>query len=266
MMLAYYLIYSSVIWLQAFALNSTYLNPLLPGFYPDPSCIFVPEWQNTFFCASSSFLVFPGLPINASKDLQQWKLVSNAISRPEQLPNLALINSPSGGIWAPTLRYHEDTFHLVTTLVHADLPVNDSMQWDNFIMISKNPYSSSSWSAPIHFKFNGYDPSLFWDDNHHLYLTGAHPWQLQPGIDQASINIKTGEVGPIINIWNGTGALAPEGPHIYKRDGYYYLMIAEGGTGPNHQVSMARSRHINGPYKANPANPVLTNANTTSYF
>ncbi|KFZ04491.1 hypothetical protein V502_10110, partial [Pseudogymnoascus sp. VKM F-4520 (FW-2644)] len=140
------------------------------------------------------------------------------------------------------------------------------MQWENFIMVSKNPYSSSSWSVPIHFKFNGYDPSLFWDDDHHLYLTGSHPWQLQPGIDQASINIKTGEVGPIINIWNGTGALAPEGPHIYKRDGYYYLMIAEGGTGPNHQVSMARSRHINGPYKANPASPVLTNANTTSYF
>jgi beta-xylosidase len=248
------------------AQNSTYVNPILPGFFPDPSCIFVPEKGNTFFCASSSFLIFPGLPIHASRDLKEWRLISNALNRPSQLPGLANVKNPAGGIWAPTLRYHHGLFYLFTTLVHEDLPLNDSSRWDNFFVTSSDPYKSSSWSEPTHFSFEGYDPSVFWDQHGQAYVTGAHAWQISPGINHATINLKTGRVGDVINIWNGTGGLAPEGPHLYTKDGYYYLTIAEGGTGKNHQASMARSRNINGPYESNPANPVLTNANTTSYF
>ncbi|PVH79132.1 glycoside hydrolase family 43 protein [Cadophora sp. DSE1049] len=251
---------------RVFAHNSTYFNPILPGFHPDPSCIFVPEKDNTFFCASSSFLAFPGLPIHASRDLRGWRLISNALSRPSQLPDLASVRNPSGGIWAPTLRYHRGLFYLFTTLVLEDLPINASSRWDNFFVTSNNPYKSSSWSEPIHFSFEGYDPSVFWDQDNRAYVTGAHAWQISPGINQVTINLKTGSVGDVVNIWNGTGRLAPEGPHLYRKDGYFYLMIAEGGTGRNHQETIARSRNINGPYTSNPANPVLTNANTTSYF
>ncbi|KAI5783239.1 beta-xylosidase [Peziza echinospora] len=246
--------------------NSTYLNPILPGFHPDPSCILVPEWDNTYFCATSSFLVFPGLPIHASRDLQQWKLASNALSRPEQLPDLAIAARSTSGIWAPTMRFHAGVFYLVTTLVFDDLPKTTPAHWDNFVMTSTDPYNSSAWSDPVHFKFHGYDTSPFWDDDGRSYITGSHTFQIRPGIDQAEINLQTGQTGNYTTLWAGTGGMAPEGPHIYKKDGWYYLLIAEGGTGKDHMVTMARSRSVNGPYEGYELNPVLTNANTSEYF
>ena len=118
--------------------NSTYTNPILPGFHPDPSCIFVPEWNNTFFCASSSFEAFPGIPIHASRDLQNWKLVSNALSRPEQLPDLAITNRSTSGIWAPAIRYHEGTFWILTTLVFDNKTESDFSRWDNVCLARRN--------------------------------------------------------------------------------------------------------------------------------
>lgn len=90
--------------------NSTFRNPIISGFHPDPSCIFVPEFNNTFFCAASSFLAFPGLPIHASKDLVHWKHVSNGLSRPDQLPGMAFLPKATSGIYAPTLRFHQGIF------------------------------------------------------------------------------------------------------------------------------------------------------------
>ena len=253
--------------LQILAWNSTYGNPILPGFHPDPSCVFVQELDNTFFCASSSFSVFPGIPIHASKDLVNWKLISNALSRPEQLPTLAVTNKSTSGIWASTIRYQEGTFYLLTTLVFDDQPESNFSRWDNMIFTSSDPYTSASWSQPVHFNFTGYDTSPFWDADGTVYVTGSHPWEVTPGITQTTLNLTTGEVGDSLHyVWNGTGGQAPEGPHIYWRDGYYYLMIAEGGTGLNHMETIARSLAVGGPYEANPANPILTNANTTEYF
>lgn len=248
------------------ATNSTILNPMLPGFHPDPACIFVPDYDNTFFCASSSFEAFPGLPIHASKDLIHWKLVSNALNRGSQLPTLAITNKSTSGIWGPALRYHEGTFYLLTTLVFDDQPETNFSRWDNLILKTTNPYSSAAWSDPVHFNFTGYDTSPFWDIDGTVYVTGSHPWEIQPGINQATIDLDTGEVGPIVNVWNGTGGEAPEGPKLFLKDGWYYLMIAEGGTGLNHEEDIARSKNINGPYESNPANPILTNANTSAYF
>ncbi|KAF2136174.1 glycoside hydrolase family 43 protein [Aplosporella prunicola CBS 121167] len=246
--------------------NSSYTNPIFPGFHPDPSCIFVPEWNSTFFCATSSFLAFPGIPIYASRDLQNWKLIGNVLSRPEQLPELANTAKQTSGIWAPTIRYHNGTFYLATTLVHDDKDAADPARWDNIVFSSNDPYDASSWSDAVHFDFAGYDTSLFWDEDGQAYATGSHYFRVRPGMDQATIDLKTGDVGEFATIWTGTGGHAPEGPHVYKKDGYYYLMIAEGGTGVTHMETIARSTAINGPYTANPANPILTNANTTEYF
>ncbi|KAK4453978.1 Non-reducing end alpha-L-arabinofuranosidase BoGH43B [Podospora aff. communis PSN243] len=248
------------------ATNGTILNPILPGFHPDPSCIFVPEWNSTFFCATSSFNSFPGIPIHASKDLKIWSLIGHVLNRREQLPRLAETNRSTSGIWAPTLRYNKGTFWLVTTLVDDDRPQADSSRWDNIIFKGTDPYDAKSWSNAVHFEFEGYDTEPFWDVDGKVYITGAHAWQVGPYIQQAEADLDTGKVGEWRTIWNGTGGMAPEGPHVYLKDGWYYLLAAEGGTGLGHMVTMARSRNISGPYESNPANPVLTNANTTSIF
>lgn len=95
---------------------------------------------------------------------------------------------------------------------------------------------------------------------------GSHYWKVYPALELAEANLDTGEVGEWQGIWNGTGGHAPEGPHLYRKDGWYYLVAAEGGTGVDHMVTMARSRNLAGPYESNPANPMLTAANTSSYF
>lgn len=119
----------------------------------------------------------------------------------------------------------------------------------------------------MHFNFTGYDTSPYWHENGKIYVTGSHPWNLQPGINMVTVDLDTGKVdNDLINIWNGTGGLAPEGPHHYKKDGWYYLMIAEGGTGLNHMETIARAKKIEGPYDPYPRNPILTNANTSQYF
>ncbi|KAF4815444.1 Non-reducing end alpha-L-arabinofuranosidase BoGH43A [Colletotrichum tropicale] len=249
------------------AQNSTFQNPIISGFNPDPSCIFVPELDNTFFCATSSFLAFPGLPIHASRDLIHWKHVSNAFSRADQLPGMAFLPKATSGIYAPTLRFHQGTFYLLCTLVNQQLPRTNDSRWDNFVLTATDPYSSDSWSDPVHFSFPGFDPSPFWDDDGKTYVSGAHTAAYYPGIMHAPLDLETGEIGDIIMPWNGTGGRSPEAPHIWKRDDYYYLLLAEGGTREHHMVTMARSRNLTGPYEPAPGNPLLTSANnTSSYF
>ncbi|KAJ7200078.1 glycosyl hydrolase [Mycena haematopus] len=241
-------------------------NPILPGFHPDPSCIFVSELDNTFFCASSSFNAFPGIPIHASQDLQNWKLIGNALSRPEQLPTLTNAVGGTSGIWAPALRYHDSEFFILTTLVFDKLPDNDTTRWDNIILRTKNPYAPDAWSDPVHFSFDGYDTSPFWHEDGTVYVQGSHPWEVSPHIDQMQLDLDTGKGTLQVPIWNGTGGLAPEGPHMHLKDGHYYLIIAEGGTGLNHMETAARSKQITGPFTPAPHNPLLSNANTSSYF
>ncbi|THZ19546.1 glycoside hydrolase family 43 protein [Aureobasidium pullulans] len=153
------------------ASNTTYTNPILPGFHPDPSCIFVKEWDNTFFCASSSFEAFPGIPIHASKDLQNWKLIGNVLNRPEQLPDLAFTNRSTSGIWAPAIRYHDDAFWLVTTLVFDNKTQIDSSRWDKRSI----PYVIS---APGHLNTLQLSPSLLNLTGHDGIYTGGEPQTL----------------------------------------------------------------------------------------
>ncbi|KAF2267527.1 xylosidase : arab-like proteininofuranosidase [Lojkania enalia] len=243
-----------------------FFNPILPGFHPDPSCIFVPEDEN-FYCASSSFNSFPGIPIHASQDLTSWRLVGHVLNRPNQLPVLAESVGSTSGIWAPTLRRHNGTYYLVTTMVHDKRAPEDPTRWDNIIFRTSDIWDSSSWSDAVHFDFEGYDTSPSWDAEGNSYIVGSHAYRVEPGIHLAKVDFQTGEVKEQwTNLWNGTGGLAPEGPHIYEKDGYYYLLVAEGGTGLGHMQTVARSKNLYGPYAANPANPVLTNTNTSAYF
>ncbi|RAO67419.1 uncharacterized protein BHQ10_003431 [Talaromyces amestolkiae] len=238
--------------------NSTYTNPILPGWHSDPSCLFVAEENNTFFCTTSSFLTFPGIPIYASQDLRHWKLVSNVFTRPEQVPEIANSTSQTqqDGLWASTIRYRNGKFYLVTSYA-STYPSFKVVS--GFLFTSTNVYSDDSWTDPVRFAIRDIDPDLFWDDDGTAYISRA-------GIVQQTIDLKTGVLGPETKIWGGTGSATPEGPHIYKRDGWYYLMISEGGTELNHRVTIARSKKVSGPYEGYSGNPILTNSNTTEYF
>lgn len=231
--------------------NSSYSNPLLPGWHSDPSCIYVGEDHEAFFCVTSTFLVYPGIPLYASKDLINWRRASNVFSRPSQVPWIANATGQNDGIFAVTLRYHDGTFYATTTYTN---PFNLGL-----IFTTTDPYRDDAWSEPIQFKTDQIDPDLFWDDDGQVYITTQ-------GIHQRKVDLSTGETGPTYSIWNGTGGDWPEGPHIYKKDGYYYLMIAEGGTEQDHSVTIARSKNVAGPYESYSRNPILTNRTTTEYF
>ncbi|KAL4905773.1 hypothetical protein BDW74DRAFT_177471 [Aspergillus multicolor] len=255
----------------------SFTNPIIPGFYPDPSCIRVGD---TFYLANSSFQFFPGIPIHKSKDLINWEHIGNALSRPSQIPlgqattkinNAAKNEIFTGGIYAPTLRYHErtKTFYIVCTVLTGttSMAASDDFQPRNFILITTDIEDDKSWSEPVFFDFHGIDPSLFFvdleDGSTKVYAQGSwmHGYNKTPAtvIRQAEIDIATGELlSPWRDIWTGATGKVPEGPHIYHRDGWFYLLIAEGGTHARHKISMARARDIWGPYEGCSRNPLLT--------
>ncbi|KAF9737440.1 arabinofuranosidase [Paraphaeosphaeria minitans] len=238
-----------------------YDNPVLPGWNSDPSCVFVKEHDNTLFCTTSSFLTYPGIPVYASKDFTNWKLASYAITRPEQLPELGTSGGGPGqqgeGIWASTIRYRNGTFYLITSY-------NSWRPWDPKILLFKttDPFKDN-WEGPLRMENPGgdIDPDLFWDDDDKAYVSVA------AGIYITEMDLKTGKaIGDTFKVWNGTGDRNPEGPHLYKKDSWYYLLIGEGGTETNHSVTIARSKSIRGPYEGYEKNPILTAKNTNSYF
>lgn len=228
-----------------------YQNPILPGYYPDPSVCRVGE---DFYLVTSSFEYFPGVPIFHSKDLVNWTQIGHCLTRKSQL-DLAGVKA-SGGIFAPTLRWHEGRFYMITT---------DTTGIQNFIVYADDP--AGEWSEPVLVKQGGIDPSLFWDDDGQCYFTANALWMpLERGLYLTKIDPDTGELGPEPTqwIWDGTGGKYPEAPHLYKKDGWYYLLIAEGGTEFGHMISMARSRSIEGPYESCPHNPLLSHRSTAN--
>ncbi|KAE8139853.1 glycosyl hydrolase [Aspergillus pseudotamarii] len=249
----------------------SFTNPIIPGFYPDPSCIRVGD---AFYMANSSFQFFPGIPIHKSKDLINWELIGNAINRPSQISlNQATtkINNASrreiftGGIYAPTIRYHDGVFYIIcTNLTGApDMPSSTDFHPSNFIITATDLSNPDSFSELIYFDFHGIDPSLFFDKDGRVYVQGSwiYGYNQNPAtvIRQAEINVSTGQLlSEARDIWSGATGKVPEGPHIYHKDGWYYLLIAEGGTHARHKITMARSRSIWGPFESDPANPVLT--------
>ncbi len=221
-------------------MSATFSNPVLPGFQPDPSICRVGE---DYFLATSSFELFPGLPIHHSRDLVNWRLIGHALERPGQI-DLSRTAS-SQGIFAPTLRHHRGRFYLICTDVDGV---------GNFILHASDP--AGPWSDPVRVAIDGIDPSLCFHEDR-VYLTASAPDQA--GILGAEIDPDTGRLlTPPELWWRGTGGKYPEGPHLYPREGWFYLLISEGGTEAGHMITVARSRQAGGPYEPGPHNPVLT--------
>jgi len=228
------------------------LNPILPGFYPDPSAIAVGD---DYYIVNSSFSYFPGLPIMHSKDLANWEQIGNAMDRNSQLP--LGDGEISRGLFAPTIRYNKGTYYIICTNVSFG---------GNFIITATDP--KGPWSEPHYIEgAEGIDPSLFFDDDGKCYYTGTHPnpagcqydgdWYIYTQeLDIENFKL----IGEPVDVWNGAmkGVHWPEGPHLYKIMGYYYILHAEGGTGPNHAISVARSKNVFGPYENNFNNPIFT--------
>lgn len=225
-----------------------YRNPIIPGFHPDPSICRVGD---DYYLVTSTFEYFPGVPVFHSKDLVHWELIGHCLTRESQLPLHHL--RASQGIYAPTLRYHDGTFYLITTNVSAG---------GNFFVTAKDP--AGPWSEPVWIDPVGIDPSLFFDDDGKVYLIRQAEGQ-RGYILQREFNLETGmPEGESKNIWNGTGGVWPEGPHMYKINGMYYLMISEGGTSYEHMVTLARSDSPWGPFESCPHNPILTHTHLES--
>jgi beta-xylosidase len=172
-----------------------------------------------------------------------------------------------GGLMAPSIRYHNGTFYIVCTNVshnHDDFSLPNDYQ--NFILSTTNIWSNE-WSDPVFYDFYGIDTSLFWDDDGRSYLIGAASPAPASKIKQFEIDVKTGEkLSEEVLLWEGITKVFPEGPHMYKKDGWYYILIAEGGCFADHHSIMARSQSIWGPFEPNPANPVLPKADLNGYI
>lgn len=224
------------------------VNPILPGFHPDPTICRVGD---EYYLATSTFEYFPGVPLFRSTDLIRWEQVGNALDRPEQLRVLGGLAAASTGIYAPTLRHRDGEFWLVTTnvLEHAK---------GQLIVRTTDP--AKGWSDPVYTPGAiGIDPDLSWDEDGTCHLT----WAGTGGITQAAVDLETGELlSEPRTLWSGTGLAYPEAPHLYTRNGWWYLVIAEGGTERGHAVSVARSRSISGPFESHAANPILSHRST----
>lgn len=242
--------------LLLFTVTASYLavaqgfkNPIIPGFYPDPSICRV---GSDYYLVNSSFEYFPGVPIWHSTDMVHWKQIGNVLDRTSQLP---LVNcKPSNGIYAPSIRYHNGVFYMVVTLV------SDNKAYENFYVTATNP--AGPWSEPIKVDQGGIDPSLFWDDDGKVYFQSNRATKSSDprAIYQSEIDINTGKrLSEIKILWNGSGGSYVEGPHLYKKDGYYYLLTAEGGTAYGHTVAIGRSKSVWGSFESCPNNPILTN-------
>ncbi len=224
---------------------STYLNPIIRGFHPDPSLCRVGD---DYYLVTSTFEYFPGVPVFHSRDLVNWRIIGHCLTRDSQLP-LEKAGS-SKGIFAPTIRCHKGLFYMVTTNVTGG---------GHFLVTAIDP--AGDWSEPVWIKgVPGIDPSLFFDADDKVYFTctAGNPKEGQ-GIAMCELDPVTGRVltQPRM-IWNGTGGGWPEAPHLYRINGRYYLLIAEGGTGLGHMITIARSDTPWGPFESCPRNPILT--------
>ncbi len=235
--------------------KDTYYNPILPGFYPDPSFCRV---DSDYYLVNSTFSYFPGIPIFHSRDLVHWKQIGHVLDRTTQL---VLDSIPlSAGVFAPAIQYHNGTFYVINTLVQAG---------NNFYVTAKNP--AGPWTDPVWLpEIDGIDPSFFFDEDGKAYVVNNGPpvetplYEGHRAIWIQEFSVDSGKLtGPREVIVNGGVDITKkpvwiEGPHVFKKDGWYYLICAEGGTAEDHSEVVFRSRSIWGPYIAGPKNPMLT--------
>lgn len=228
-----------------------YKNPVISGFYPDPS---VCAANGKYYMVCSSFQYFPGVPLFESEDLVNWKQLGYVLTRKSQVM-LENIGS-SGGVFAPTIRYHEGRFYMVTT--------NDTTH-QNFYVYTDDIYKE--WSDPIYVAQGGIDPSLYFEDGHVYFMSNGCDDAGVGGVTQCEIDIATGKkLSESKCIWKGSGGRFLESPHLYRIGGFYYLMAAEGGTEYGHMITYARGTSVWGPFENYARNPVLTNRNKAPFI
>jgi xylan 1,4-beta-xylosidase len=242
-------------------------NPILPGFNPDPSIVRVGD---DYYIATSTFEWFPGVQIHHSRDLVHWRLLTRPLTRASQLNMLG--DPDSCGIWAPCLTHADGLFYLIYTDVkrYGRAAVSGASgatmrDFHNYLVTS--PRIDGEWSDPVYLNSSGFDPSLFHDDDGRKYLVNQL-WDHRPGQNRfAGIVLQEYSlaarklIGERKLIFKGTPLGFTEGPHLYKRQGWYYLLTAEGGTSWNHAVTLARSRSLTGPYELHPDVHILSSQN-----
>lgn len=240
-------------------------TPILAGFYPDPSICRV---DGDYYLVTSSFELFPGIPIWHSRDLVSWTQIGNVLDRPSQLELepmatwlaggpyrtdgvAARAGAGSDGVYAPTIRHHDGRFWITTT-------VANSASRGPLIVNAEKP--DGPWSDPVSVDgVVGIDPDLFWDSDGTCLMTLSSYDNGSPRIVTVAIDPETGATrGAVRGLWSGTGGVAPEAPHLYRHRGSWYLLLAEGGTGAGHAVTMARAESLDGPWEPHPRNPLLT--------
>jgi xylan 1,4-beta-xylosidase len=228
--------------------RTSFHNPVLPGFYPDPSVCRVGD---DFFLATSTFTYFPGVPIFHSTNLVDWTQLGHALDRTTQLDLMDTRGSLSEGIFAPTLRFHDGRFWMITT------NATDS-GGTAFFVTATDP--AGPWSDPVPVDIKGIDPDIAWDERGACWVHFSTAFS----VDRVGIDDETGKVleGPVTT-WSGTGLQYPEAPHLFRRDDTWYLMIAEGGTEAGHGVSIARGPSPVGPWETCPANPIISHRSTS---
>ncbi|WP_159886893.1 glycoside hydrolase family 43 protein [Paenibacillus puerhi] len=230
-------------------------NPVLTGFSPDASIIRVGD---DYYMATSTFEWFPGVQIHHSRDMVHWRLLAYPLTRTSQL-DLRGIPS-SGGIWAPALSYDQGVFYLIYTVMAGRKGVFKDLR--NFLVTATD--IQGPWSEPVFLNGSGFDPFLFHDTDGRKWLFNMQ-WDFRKNhtrfggiVMQEYDPAEERLTGPIRSIYKGTAIGVTEAPMVYKRNGYYYLLVAEGGTGINHAATLARSRHLEGPYETDPNYPLLT--------
>lgn len=234
-------------------MSRTFRNPILSGCYPDPSICRVGE---DYYLVTSTFEYFPGLPIFHSRDLVHWQQIGHVLDRASQL-DLDEVR-PSGGLYAPTIHHHNGTFYVINTLVDG------KTRRGNFVVTATQP--QGPWSEPYWLDSDGIDPSLLFDDDGKCWYVGTRlneegHYTGHTEIFLQELDLETMKlVGQDTVLWDGAlkGVVWAEAPHIYKVNGWYYLMIAEGGTAHHHAVTIVRSKNVAGPYETYRGNPILT--------
>jgi xylan 1,4-beta-xylosidase len=229
-------------------------NPVLRGFHPDPSILRVGE---DYYLATSTFEWLPGVTIHRSRDLVSWEPLGGALGESRLIDLRGTVDS--GGVWAPCLSYADGVFYLVYTHMVSNIgPYRDLR---NFVLTAPSP--TGPWSDPEPLHNRGFDPSFFHDEGRTWMV--AMEYDHRPEHERfAGITLQEWSrelrrlVGPIRRIFDGTENGCTEGPHLYRRDGWYILLLADGGTGSNHGAVSARSRTIEGPYELDPAGPLIT--------
>ncbi len=219
-----------------------YRNPIRTGMYPDPSIIRV---EDTYYMVNSSFIYFPCIPVSMSKDLVHWKIIGHAIINPQwaRLDNL----EGGRGYWAPDISYYEGKFYITATYRLND---DGTVYRKQIIVSSETP--EGPYSEPAIIDEDGIDPSLFTDDDGKRYMLLNRGARILPINKEA-----TKQIGEAKLLYYGDNKRAPEGPHLLKKDGYYYLFEAEGGTGPGHRITVSRSKELMGRYEPCPYNPIM---------